>query len=147
MAMAACLAFGLIALGAWFQILKNNMETDRQARETKHTPPVLPAQPEQIKQTPGANPPAEERAQERETKKFARQKPAPVKTVFKFRKPAVRNTLLAQGRNIKTEKPKVRLTEEERYAYNQLMLALSITGSKLKIVRDKVQGLEEKPSF
>jgi hypothetical protein len=35
------------------------------------------------------------------------------------------------------------LTKEEKYAYDQLMLALSITSSKLKIVRDKVDGIEE----
>lgn len=32
------------------------------------------------------------------------------------------------------------LTAEERYAYRQLMLALSITGSKLKIVQDTIDG-------
>ena len=34
----------------------------------------------------------------------------------------------------------VKFTNEELYAYNQLMLALSITSSKLKIVNDKVNG-------
>ena len=34
----------------------------------------------------------------------------------------------------------VELTAEERYAYNQLMLALSITSSKLRLVREKVSG-------
>ena len=32
------------------------------------------------------------------------------------------------------------LTSEERYAYRQLTLALSITGSKLKIVQDTIDG-------
>lgn len=36
--------------------------------------------------------------------------------------------------------PEVKFTNEELYAYNQLMLALSITSSKLKIVNDKVNG-------
>ena len=40
--------------------------------------------------------------------------------------------------------PPETLTAEEEYAYSQLMLALSITGSSLKIVKDKVQGIEEK---
>jgi hypothetical protein len=35
------------------------------------------------------------------------------------------------------------LTAEERYAYRQLMLALSITGSKLKIVQDTIDGNED----
>lgn len=39
------------------------------------------------------------------------------------------------------------LTAEEKYAYDRLMLALAITGSKLRIVQDKVNGLEvEKPT-
>jgi hypothetical protein len=36
----------------------------------------------------------------------------------------------------------VALTDEERYAYNRLMLALSITGSKLKLVRDTIDQIE-----
>lgn len=35
------------------------------------------------------------------------------------------------------------LSEEERYAYRQLMLALSISSSKLKIVQDTINGAEE----
>ena len=38
------------------------------------------------------------------------------------------------------------LTGEEKYAYDQLMLALSITSSKLKIVKDKVEGSEKSHS-
>jgi hypothetical protein len=30
------------------------------------------------------------------------------------------------------------LTRDERYAYDRLMLALSITGSKLKVVQDTI---------
>ncbi len=45
----------------------------------------------------------------------------------------------------KVKRPKVQileLTEEEKYAYDQLMLALSITSSNLKVVKDKVEGSE-----
>jgi hypothetical protein len=35
-----------------------------------------------------------------------------------------------------------RLTNEEKYAYNRLMLALSIAGTKLKVVQDTVDGKE-----
>lgn len=51
------------------------------------------------------------------------------------------NNLIA--RNVVAKKPEVKLTKEEKYAYDQLMLALSITGSKLKLVSDKVSGSEE----
>lgn len=37
-----------------------------------------------------------------------------------------------------------RLTDEERYAYKQLLLALSVTSSKLQLVKNKVQSKEEK---
>ena len=46
--------------------------------------------------------------------------------------------------NAKVENPNAALTREEKNAYDQLMLALSITGSKLKIVRDKIDRTEEK---
>lgn len=39
------------------------------------------------------------------------------------------------------------VTKEEALAYNQLMLALSITSSKLKIVKDTVDGTEQKQSL
>lgn len=41
------------------------------------------------------------------------------------------------------KKQPVSLTREEKYAYGQLLLALSITGSKLKIVQDRVNGVED----
>ncbi|MET0753592.1 MAG: hypothetical protein ABWZ66_09470 [Pyrinomonadaceae bacterium] len=53
---------------------------------------------------------------------------------------ALQNKLLA--RNVKQAKPD-ELTTEEKYAYNQLMLALSITGSKLRLVSDKIEGMEK----
>lgn len=45
---------------------------------------------------------------------------------------------------VRAATPKVRLTDEERFAYDQLMLALSVTSSKLKLVRNKIEGREEK---
>ncbi len=41
----------------------------------------------------------------------------------------------------------VKLSVEEKEAYDNLMLALSITSSKLKIVRDKVQNTDEKTAI
>jgi hypothetical protein len=43
----------------------------------------------------------------------------------------------------KSADPPVKLTKDEEYAYDQLMLALSITSSKLKIVKDKLDGIDE----
>ena len=53
---------------------------------------------------------------------------------------AMQNKMLA--RNVKQAKPD-EFTTEEKYAYNQLMLALSITGSKLRLVTDKIEGTEK----
>jgi hypothetical protein len=73
--------------------------------------------------------------------------PSPVakRNVFK-----IRQTNHIKIRPIKTvahqpklTNPPVKLTKDEEYAYDQLMLALSITSSKLKIVRDKVDGIDE----
>ena len=66
-------------------------------------------------------------------------------TIIKTRhaiRPATRpmNTVALK---VKGKKPPVMLTEEEKYAYGQLMLALSITESKLKIVTDAIAGNEE----
>ncbi len=57
------------------------------------------------------------------------------------------NKTIAKDIKPKVVKPEqksetVILTEEEQYAYDQLMTALAITSSKLKLVKDKVQGLE-----
>lgn len=49
----------------------------------------------------------------------------------------------AETKNIEPQLTAVKLTKEEKYAYEQLMLALSFTGKKLKIVKDKVDGIEE----
>ncbi len=82
---------------------------------------------------------------------------APVKAVEKekhFNKPSVikiRQTVAPiirtnnlSARNVKVKPPTETLTAEEKYAYDQLMLALSVTSSSLKIVKDKVDGIEEK---
>ncbi|MBA4125206.1 MAG: hypothetical protein H0X72_22425 [Acidobacteria bacterium] len=51
------------------------------------------------------------------------------------------NKTIAQ--NVQVKKPTVKLTKDEKYAYDQLMLALSITSSKLKLVEEKIYGVEE----
>lgn len=48
------------------------------------------------------------------------------------------------ARKTQTKKPAAtKLTDEEKYAYGQLMLALSITNSKLNIVKDKMKILDD----
>ncbi len=59
------------------------------------------------------------------------------KVKVKTRENSIDQSLIAK-------KTPLKLTKEETYAYNQLMLALSITGSKLRLVKDKIDGIEEK---
>jgi hypothetical protein len=77
-----------------------------------------------------------------EPKAIRRQSVRPRKQV-----PAKFRTDRTIAKNIKPIKAEpqtepVKLTEEEQYAYDQLMTALAITSSKLKLVKDKVQGIE-----
>ncbi len=60
-------------------------------------------------------------------------------------KPAIK-PLKTVAVNSKSKDQPVKLTKEEKYAYGQLMLALSITESKLKIVRDTIAGDDESKS-
>jgi hypothetical protein len=66
-------------------------------------------------------------------------KPKVIKTAF--------HPVEVPKRNLRTLKrkgePKIQLTNEEKFAFNQLMLALSITGSKLSEVKKMVNGGEE----
>lgn len=92
------------------------------AAENEFAPPVRTAQKIETVKAPF----------ERNLAKISQKKPAKFrsnKTLAKTDKPAKAETIV--------------LTEEEKYAYDQLMLALSITSSKLKIVKDKVGGLED----
>jgi hypothetical protein len=68
--------------------------------------------------------------------------PTVIKTRYRSAFPVRPNKLTA--RNFKAAPPAETLTREEKYAYDQLMLALSITSSSLRIVKDKVDGIEEK---
>lgn len=64
-----------------------------------------------------------------------------VKNAFPVTERPNKNVTNAQKTEVKN--PAVKLTKDEKYAYDQLMLALSITSSKLKLVKDKVEGVEE----
>jgi hypothetical protein len=62
--------------------------------------------------------------------------------IGKIRKPrpATFQTLTAQ--KIRNSDSVNELTKEEKYAYDQLMTALAITSSQFKLVKDKIQGIE-----
>ncbi|HQZ98272.1 MAG TPA: hypothetical protein PLP21_18275 [Pyrinomonadaceae bacterium] len=69
--------------------------------------------------------------------------PKMVTTLFKP-EPKKKSTAYAVQAKYRKRQPKFdTLTSEERFAYNQLMLALSITGSKLKVVSDTINRAED----
>ena len=76
--------------------------------------------------------------------------PAPIERVVpQFahnKRSTVIRTTPTRDRKPKTEGPRpstiASLTEEEKFAYRQLMLALSVSSSKLKIVEDSIKGTE-----
>lgn len=68
-------------------------------------------------------------------------KPKIVKVVESKSSIKVSNKQIA--RKIENKKPSVKLTDEEKFAYDQLMIALSVTSAKLNIVKDKMKTIDE----
>jgi len=56
---------------------------------------------------------------------------------IRYRKPAAIPS-------IEKRRPQVALSKREKYAYNQLMVALYITGTKLKVVQDTIDRVDDK---
>lgn len=137
-AFAGFAALTLVCLGIWFQFANGKIETAQNAPETA-APQKVETLTKEVSVEKQANFPVEKpetpkQLVERKTEK-----------VGKIAAPQiVRKNNSTVARNIKIKKPSEKLTKEETYAYNQLMLALSITGSKLKLVREKIDGIEEK---
>lgn len=143
MAAAACLAFGITALGIWSQFFSGKIETNNSLAKVfqPEEKPVSYSSPSKTTNIrPVSNPvdlPVENveisKANRNQRIVKTRQTFVPVKTVYRTKEP----------QKIQPENADIKLTKEEQYAYDQLMLALSITSSKLKIVKDKVDGIEE----
>jgi len=130
-------ALAMIAVGVWFQISSGKIEIANDLPEKKIiAPPVDERNFDEISQMP----PDDSAIEKVEIpKRTANQKSIKVKKNV----PANARRDRTIARNINAGKPSVKLTKDEKYAYDQLMLALSITGSKLKIVEDKIYGAEE----
>ena len=153
-AFAACVAAILIAFGVLFQLSNNKTAIENDSAKTNAPQNNEKTQKDsfvEVEQTPIAPVQKIERAadlpQLEAPKQFAKQT---AKQVEKQNVVKIRQHVAAIPRHNKTidtgakfKKPSETLTAEEKHAYDQLMLALSITGSKLKIVKDKVDGVEE----
>ena len=135
-ALAACAAFVMVSAGVWFQFPSEKIEVAKDSTETI-APPIV----EKISDEKSIIKPSDLIV------KAVENSPQPVKrNVIKIRKPVsaiiYQNKTIA--RNVEPKEPTVKLTKEEKYAYDQLMLALSVTSSTFKKVKDKVDGVEEK---
>lgn len=149
---AACAA---IAFGVWFQITKNVIKTAEIAAETNKSQNETVAP-----QITGVEKPAEKSSGSAVKTIEKTKRTENVKEVFDAKVSKIRRVVspnispnnrprtmkleAAQPQSVKTAESIARLTDEERYAYRQLMLALSITSSKLKLVKDKAESVEGK---
>lgn len=141
-AIAACLAIASISLGIWTLISNTKNEI------------VVDVLQEPVIKTESANPTAPVSENDASVKPEVYDNPAFTKTVYiepKFKTKSLQVNKLASNnakrnrttsRKIKNSEKPVWLTEEEKYAYDQLMLALSITSSKLNMVKQTVDGAE-----
>lgn len=125
-AAAACLAFAAVALGVWFQIADKKTEVAANPSETQ-APPI------ENKIPVDAPVKVSDKSIEAAPKQTIKRK------IVKIKKPVYQ--IKAARRNVETKTETAALTKEEKYAYDQLMLALSITGSKLRLVSDKIEGV------
>jgi hypothetical protein len=125
----------LVLLLAWFQFVSRQHPAVENAAQTSAPQTSAPTTAEEKFAKQSEILPVVEIQQPRAVKRkavraFQRNAPKPrlIRTVLRTDAP---------------KEPAETLTAEEKYAYRQLMLALSITGTQLKIVKDKINGLEE----
>ena len=143
-AFAACAILIVVGAGVWSLFSNNALKTDTDSAEViapQNSAPVI----EQ---------PIIENSIDLAVKKI---KALPVKAVELSNQSPPKQKILKTRKNVSEADLKnkiivrkaaptetvAQLSDEEKYAYNQLMLALSITSSKLKIVKDKIENLEK----
>jgi hypothetical protein len=131
-AFAALAAVVVILSVVWFQATNNKIPPVESVAEINVPKTVDKIADEEIIQTPESAPVENRKPSVKPHVVRVRQRSAPIV-----------NTEKAILLETKVKEPAETLTAEEKYAYDQLMLALSITGSKLKIVKDKINGIEE----
>lgn len=141
-AIAACLAVTSISLGVWLFVSNAGREV---AGGVQQEPLIKPEAARPITPLSESQP---------TTKPKTDDEPVIKKTLYIEPKSSAKSALLIKssaknaGRNkfsnrkLKNIEKVIRLTEEEKYAYEQLMLALSITSKKLKLVKEKIDGEE-----
>ncbi len=143
-------AFGtilIVCLGVWFQFSDNKMETAKDSPKIV-SPPIAETVAKEIPVEKPVDLVVEKpkKSVEREITNVKEIVPQ----VVRQNKLTMRNIEIKKpddsiaAQNLEAEKTTVKLTKQEKYAYDQLMLALSITSSKLKLVTDKIENIEER---
>jgi len=127
-AVAVAVVAGLLAYGRIEKLLDHRAgrpEISDNSRPATANPPVnvMPANPSVEQPISEARPP---------------RKVQPTPQQIAYSRPRVSPHLVARS------KPPVTLTKEEQYAYDQLRVALFITGSKLKVVQDTIDRVDDK---
>lgn len=118
-------AAAIVTLSAWMWAVQEGELAETNPAGTANTRTAI-----DVPAPATENPPAEKRASAEGSKK-------PAYASAGRRKPRT------PDRRSSARPSSAALTREEQYAYDRLMLALSITGSKLKIVRDTIDGTPE----
>ena len=129
-------AFAVIAvvIGIWFQVSRKEMVSDRTA---------LTAQPQNIDEPQNAPPVNVAHNVLPETAKKTMPDAERRRTRIRRAIPAAFLGDRTIAKKIRIQKPIPKLTDEEKYAYNRLILALAVTSSKLKLVQDTISQIEE----
>lgn len=130
----ACLAIVFVGLGIFLRVANDKIGDIADLSQPIVEPTEFPVEPINQPAQATLNPKIIERGVDKKqiqtTKFVAVSKPNRIV----FRQPAPK---------VKLQKAVIQLTAEEKYAYSQLMLALSITGEKLKEVKNKANSIED----
>lgn len=147
-AAAACLAFLAVGLGILLPAFMSETTNQESAKTIESAKPVVSINNSNVEKSPDAdvkNPEVSIAGKTENSKQFAKSKFVKARKNIQPNIQPVVYRKEAKVEQVKAVKAEIRLTAEERYAYDQLMLALSVTSSKLKLVKNKVEGVEEKP--
>ncbi|MEO7658390.1 MAG: hypothetical protein ABIV48_02140 [Pyrinomonadaceae bacterium] len=117
----------VIGVGIWFQFIGSTAISPVLIAESPVSGPIKLASTENIVNRPAII-------------KTEKTSPQPVKTVLRSKESKPRTNI---ARVPESKKAQVVLSQEEKYAYSQLMLALAITSEKLKVVGDTINRTDE----
>lgn len=146
----ACIALFAVSIGVFRFMQTEKLETVLiNTEETQKLEKTLTAKKVLVNEEPPKEivPEKAPETKQKITKTLYISKTKPRKRVYRAssrisKRPKRAKTVEARPKENEQKKDTIILTKEEKDAYDQLMRALTITSSKLKIVKDKVKGAE-----